>query len=898
MRCRYILIGILLAFLCFNVPCYGDDAQAAPKSPWTIEDVIHQESVSSLTLSPDGTKALWVKTVPFKKKDRKISHIFLSTLGDKVETIQLTRGENSERSPKWSPTGNKIAFLTTRKNPENPTDISGSQLWLMDARGGEPWSVTKLQFGVNGYEWVDDNTVLFTARENRTLKEQDKKKRKDTSYVVEDQEHMTPVRLFSVDIKTKKVKQLTDNTDQITRFALSHNKKWVLTRNNQSVRYGVDKKIKPKYFLMDLDKLAPEELFLDPAFKPTSFTWDYQNRGFYFSVLKTTDYIHDGPGAQFLYYYNLKTKKHREISLDWEWGLFRFGFIPRADGFVASLANGAKPKWRRYFRKGDSFTYKELEGDYYPNIYGLVLQEKGEAALYAFSNASTPAQWFYGRLKGHKLEGKNQVTRINSHLKNKPKARTEVMRWTGAEDEEIEGILYYPHDYKKGTPYPLVLMIHGGPTGVDMDNFRESWTAYPNIMAQKGAFVLRPNYHGSGGYGQKFAESIKGRYYELEIPDILSGIDKLIEEGKVDPDKLGTMGWSNGGILSIGLTVWTDRFKVAGVGAADVNWISDYGNCAFGVSFDNYYFKGPFWEELDHYIEKSPLFHLKNMIVPTIIFHGTLDTSVPYEQGWEYYRALQQMEKAPVRFLVFPGQPHGLRPLTHQRRKMKEEIDWFETHFFKTKKEKNKALKEGSPLDIALKKKEMAAHKGHFGKIIDDLLIPEMVRSGNLNVGRFEVTRAQWAAYSEGYTFKHGTGNHPITGISMEEAMKYTAWLSKITGDKYRLPTIKEAGALAQKGGSGNTLDYWSGYPLNPDDAKNLLKKAIEMGGSAPLLLSVDHFSPVGKEMIFGLGGNAAEWAVDKEGKGKAVGKNAASPADRRRPNNPPVEYIGFRVAK
>src|SRR4030042_4207740 len=100
-------------------------------------------------------------------------------------------------------------------------------------------------------------------------------------------------------------------------------------------------------------------------------------------------------------------------------------------------------------------------------------------------------------------------------------------------------------------------MIHGGPTGVDMDAFSESWGAYPNLMAQRGAFVLEPNYHGSGGYGQKFAESIKGKYYEVGLPDILAGVDELIKKGWVDGDKLGTLGWSNGGILTIGLTTWT-----------------------------------------------------------------------------------------------------------------------------------------------------------------------------------------------------------------------------------------------------------------------------------------------------------------------------------------------------
>ncbi|MBA7496300.1 hypothetical protein ES702_06899 [subsurface metagenome] len=514
--------------------------------------------------------------------------------------------------------------------------------------------------------------------------------------------------------------------------------------------------------------------------------------------------------------------------------------------------------------------------------------------------ASKPAQWFLATLKGNSLQTKKQITELNTHLKNKTKAKTEVIKWIGALNEEIEGVLYYPHNYIKDKRYPLILMIHGGPTGVDLDSFRESWIDYPNMMAQKGAFVLRPNYHGSGGYGQQFAESIKGHYYEYEIPDMLKGIDYLVKKGLVDPDKLGTMGWSNGGILTIGLSVWSDRFKIAGVGAADVNWTSDYGNCHFGVSFDNYYFKGAPWDELEHYIKKSPLFHLKDMKVPTIIFHGTEDTNVPYSQGWEYYRALQQIGKAPVRFIIFPGQKHVFNKLTHQHRKMKEEIEWFDKYFFKTLKKENEAFKKGSPLDIAIKKEKFEKAGLLYGKKFKGFLIPELVKTEEAEVGRFEVTRAQWTAFDKKYKYQPGTRNFPVNGIAFEDALKYVKWLSKLTGEKYRLPKILEAQKLAKKGGKDdNTLDYWAGYSLNPDDAKLLLQKVKALKASASLLLPVDSRPASGEEMIYGLGGNVAEWAVDEKGKGKIIGRSAITPIDpSSNYDQPSLDYVGLRVFK
>jgi len=899
MKYKTLLISFFL-FLSFFLllPAWAAESQKSASSKWKIEDVINQESARSFTISPDGHWVLWVKSIPNHNKDRRVSHIFLSSLGTEELTIQLTRGQESEFSPKWSPSGQLISFLSARKGKEEKKEISGAQIWLMNREGGEPWPVTQLQFGVRSYDWLDDDHLLILAREKRYLREEKKKKRKDTSFVAEDQEHMIPYRLFILSLKDKKLKRLTDNKDQITNFALSHDKNWILTRNNQSLRFRVDQKIKPKYFLINVKQKSKTELFPDPKFKPNMIAWALDDKGFYFSVTRTSDYVHGGPGADFLYYFDLETKKYKEVPLDWEWGIFHLGFQVRKDGFVASLANGARPKWRRYYQKGNTFTYQELEGKHYPHIYGLVLQEKGEVAVYNYSNASLPAQWYSGYLKGNSLEGSKQITNLNSYLKNKIMAKTEVIKWKGALNEDIEGILYYPHNYHPGKRYPLILMIHGGPTGVDMDAFRESWAAYPNIMAQKGAFILRANYHGSGGYGQKFAESIKGHYYEYEIPDLLNGIDYLIKKGMVDPDRLGTMGWSNGGILTVGLSVWTNRFKVAGVGAADANWISDYGNCAFGVSFDNYYFKGPFWEELDHYIQKSPIFHLKEMKVPTIIFHGTEDTNVPYGQGWEYYRALQQLGKAPVRFIIFPGQPHSLGKLSHQQRKMKEEIDWFDKYFFKTEEAKNEAFMKSSPLDFAFKKEKLAKVGRFYGQKFKGYLIPETVSLGKLEVGRFEITRAQWASFDKNYKYDPQTANFPVSSITFAQAEEYVKWLSQVTGKEFRLPTMEEAENLVKKAGKKeNTLDYWAGYNLNPDDAQLLLKKVKELKGFAPLLLPVDSFQGAGKEMIFGLGGNVAEWAVDKKGQGKIIGPSALTPKDPYGTYaSPPLEYVGLRV--
>jgi len=181
-------------------------------------------------------------------------------------------------------------------------------------------------------------------------------------------------------------------------------------------------------------------------------------------------------------------------------------------------------------------------------------------------------------------------------------------------------------------------------------------------------------------------------------------------------------------------------------------------------------------------------------------------------------------------------------------------------------------------------------------------LVPEVVRRGDLEIGRFEVTRAQFAAFDSKYKVAPGTENYPVTGVTFDEAKTYAAWLSKLTGRPWRLPNEDEAVKL-QEGLSGeNTLDYWAGYALNPDDARRLEAKVKELGGGSALIKEAGSFAGAGKddeELIFDLGGNAAEWVTAKDGGGKAAGASADRPADpKARTGRAAAECTGFRVVR
>ena len=146
-----------------------------------------------------------------------------------------------------------------------------------------------------------------------------------------------------------------------------------------------------------------------------------------------------------------------------------------------------------------------------------------------------------------------------------------------------------------------------------------------------------------------------------------------------------------------------------------MEWISDWGNVIFGDSFDSYYFGKSPMEDPGLYIKKSPFFKMDKVKAPVLIFHGTADNNVPPAQSWSYFRALQYYGKVPVKFVVFPGEPHGPRKLTHQMRKVDEEMAWFDKYFFKTTGTENEALKTGSPLEAAIRTKSVARIGGDYG---------------------------------------------------------------------------------------------------------------------------------------------------------------------------------------
>jgi dipeptidyl aminopeptidase/acylaminoacyl peptidase len=259
-------------------------------------------------------------------------------------------------------------------------------------------------------------------------------------------------------------------------------------------------------------------------------------------------------------------------------------------------------------------------------------------------------------------------------------ATREVIEWKSTDGTAIQGILIKPADYDAKRKYPLLVVIHGGPTGLDTP-IDAADRYYPiERFAAKGALVLKPNYRGSAGYGEKF-RALNVRNLGLgDYQDVISGVDYLIGTGIVDKDRVGAMGWSQGGYISAFITTYSDRFKAVSVGAGISDWMTYYVNTDIHP-FTRQYLKATPWEDPEIYQKTSPIFYVNRAKTPTLIQHGDQDKRVPPPNAFELYQALKD-RGVPAKLILYKGFGHPINKPKQQRAVMEHNYDWFSKYIW------------------------------------------------------------------------------------------------------------------------------------------------------------------------------------------------------------------------
>jgi dipeptidyl aminopeptidase/acylaminoacyl peptidase len=267
--------------------------------------------------------------------------------------------------------------------------------------------------------------------------------------------------------------------------------------------------------------------------------------------------------------------------------------------------------------------------------------------------------------------GLRQLTKLAQDVDASTLATTEVIRWRSRDGMEIEGLLVKPAGFRSDRQYPLVVRPHGGPHGAA----RVSFSAEYQIFASYGYLSFAPNFRGSSGYGQPFIDADRGALGGGDYLDLMSGVDYLIEQGFVDPERLVITGSSYGGFMTTWAVGHTDRFKAAVAGAAITDVFSYYGTTDMPGWIEWEYY-GPPWKNPDLVRAYSPISYVQHVKTPTLMTHGADDVRVPLSQGRQFYFSLKTLG-VPTGLVIYPDERHGISRPVHQVDRLRRTLEWF-----------------------------------------------------------------------------------------------------------------------------------------------------------------------------------------------------------------------------
>ncbi|HEX5506435.1 MAG TPA: S9 family peptidase [Thermomicrobiales bacterium] len=619
---------------------------------WPYETRLHYPQIMEVAPSPDGERVVYAVREPMLTDERSefITHLYLASPGG--EARQLTYGDQADSGAAWSPDGRHVAFVSRRSGKAN--------VWAMRLDGGEAWPLTRYEKSdVAALAWSPDGARLAFAMGDPPTEEEEKKGKARDDAKAWDRDftfaHLHVVPFAVGPRQAPEARRITAGRFHVTGFewlpggdalALAHQPtpdadSWTasrvaLVRLDRDAPAGADD-------LRDLGPLAsfmpglcpsPDGKWVAAVASEQPPRWAFASRATLYPVDGgepralaatpdgQTDLLGWSPDGRELYVHDQRGTASQLLA------------VPVAGGAPRELTDARLPKSLAAANRRGQIAF--VAQDFHtPNAVAL-LDVPGGAPPATVATPALPADW-----------------------PDTPLPRAETLTWRAPDGQTIEGILVYPLD-ETGGPYPTIVEVHGGPTGVYQRNYLGGIQGYADIvgLAARGYAVFRANPRGSSGYGREFRFANYGDWGGGDYRDIMAGLDDLVARGIADPDRLGILGWSYGGFMTSWVVTQTDRFKAACVGAGVTNPTSFNGTSDI-PGFIPDYFGGEFWDDLDAYRRQTPILHAANVRTPTLIQHGENDIRVPLGQGREFYNALKR-RGVPVEMVIYPRQGHGV----------------------------------------------------------------------------------------------------------------------------------------------------------------------------------------------------------------------------------------------
>ncbi len=657
------------------------------------EDYFDLIGFGNLVLSPDGELVAHSEGRWGQGKDGRSSDLWVVGR-DGTDRRRLTFDGFGPGRVAWGPDGRDIWCLgRVDEGRDDPPRDGSRQVWRVSAAGGSPVPVTRVPDGVQDFTLAPDGSALYyvTSSEHRDDEWAELRERyADLEYGHGVRDLQTIHRL---DLNAWREKEILPAERVIWEMSLSPDGKLmalVTTDDNELI-------FKEGWSRVEVLDLASGEVtaLTDQSWRADhaspygwidELAWSADSRALAFSI------SYDGYASQIWV---------AEVGQD-GWPLQR---IERPDLVTFSGGLAWRGTSRTLCYRGENMARVRVYGthDVQKGSQGRTeVLAGGDGVIGSFSfdrrgrRLVVVLETITAMGDIHAVGGPDRLSRlthVNPQVDTWILPRIEHVSWTGADGDEVWGILELPAEYERADgPLPTVIELHGGPTSSTKYRLR-LWIYGRTLMASQGYALLSPNYHGSTGYGDEFLEKLIGRENDIEVKDIAAGTRWLMDEGIADPDHIGVMGWSNGGYLTNCMIVAEpELFAAASSGAGVLDMVIQWGTEDTPGHVVNFV-EGLPWEQAHHYQLASPLYALDKVKTPTLIHVGGNDPRVPPAHSRALYRALRHYLDVPTELVVYPGEPHGLT--THENRLAKMEWDraWFDLWLLQSSPEDEPVLR-------------------------------------------------------------------------------------------------------------------------------------------------------------------------------------------------------------
>lgn len=638
---------------------------------WTVEDVMGLRSAGSATVSPDGQWLAYVVSGRDLEENRALTDIWLVEV-DGGAPFQLTREGRPVRTPAWAPDGSWLAFLSDRDGR--------MQVYGIRPRGGEAWKVTDIESGVRSFRISPDGKALaFTVGGEESEESKEREKQRGRPMVWDSAQATDWVHLWTAPLDGLVASEATRSSPD----GLSVGS-FVWSPDSRSLAWSAS-------------GMATRETH-PTRDRPTGLSRE------------SNVYVQDRPGAPPRQATSLRGQVSPEA---WVEGL---GLLVSGTGhdigtfnrrlWLLPLDGGQEPRALTedldenagFVAASTTQLLVEARHRTGGRLYRIAL---GNGAPAGDPEAVTDDQLDYGNFSASSdlrrisfvAEGPGvppnvyvatgdrfsprRLTDLNPQVRELAAGDQRVVKWRSrADGEEIEGVLTLPVGYRAGQPVPLLLVIHGGPSGVSSNTFNPGGRYPIQVFASMGYASLQPNYRGSTGYGERFRSLNRGHISGTDWVDVDSGVDHLVESGVADPERLGIMGWSFGGHHTFWGITQTNRFKAASAGAGANDLISMYSQTDLPGFYHTYLGPRP-WEDFNLYEERSAYRRVAEVRTPLLIQVGEKDERVPAEQSIQFFEAMSGLGNAPVKLVIYPDEGHGISDVALTRDVMLRNVEWF-----------------------------------------------------------------------------------------------------------------------------------------------------------------------------------------------------------------------------